>query len=332
MRRKAGTKSVAAASRWVVAACALAICWGAGGTMWPARPHGGVSGQVQPARGDTGPELRREHFARIDRERWRTEVYLEQIEPDLARLLDGLRHSPFPEKTLGLLLHQDFQGSPFTGQKEPVSEANGLTSIRWSPEPGPLLRRAAFLSGMARYAGTFSVVERTEAHTGLVEILDETPGTLRVRLQVDARFSGRAEGLAREDQARLSLEYVRAKDAGPWQLRGLILQEMRTLLGSRQFHHATGAIPAWAPGSILFFPRDPALGGARIAAQHVALTTPWSGNLFGVHLSSYVAGKFGSLSIAPSLKAMSLFRFGPGSATARYTTGFAYAAPAIKIN
>lgn len=243
MTSKGGTEGVAAAPRWVAATCALAICWGAGSTMLPARPHGGASVQAQPARADAGPELRREHFARIDRERWPAEVYLEQIEPDLARLLDGLRHSPFPEKTLRLLLHQDFRGSPFTGEKEAVSEANGLTAIRWRLQPGPLLRRAAFLSGMARYAGTFSAVERTEAHTGLVEILDGTPGTLRVRLQVDARFSGRAQGLAREDQARLVLEYVRAKDAGPWRLRSLALQEMRTLRGSRQFHQATGALP-----------------------------------------------------------------------------------------
>ena len=214
-------------------------------------PPGELGGSAQ-----TEARMRaREQLALVDEKRWKTELYLEQIEPALESLFASLEEPQLSERGLRALLHSGFRGSRFSASKTRVQERSGLSHARWRVEPEPSLNRSEFEAELIRYAQGFSRVEHTESHVSLIEML--SPGAsdgLRARLVVDFRVAGVEEDALREDQGTLWAEYGRPPGAAAWLLERVSLRQLETTHGSPQFTDISERVPgsAASPDETLF--------------------------------------------------------------------------------
>ena len=187
--------------------------------------------------------LRREELARVDRERWETELYVEQIQPSLNALFAQLRQRSSWGSHAESVLHATFRGSPFSGAGAAHRERNGLVHIPWNPARHSALGRAEFFSDLARYAASFSEIRHTEVHVGRVEVLaSATPR--RMTLEADVLIEGLEGTATRQDQAVITIDYVQAGEPPTWLMSRLSLERMDTVLGPAQFTDVTSKLPA----------------------------------------------------------------------------------------
>jgi hypothetical protein len=202
-----------------------------------------------PGRAEEQRILRREQLGQVDRERWQSELQLEQIKPKLGLFFSALEAREFSPPWIQELFAKSFRGSPISGSGpgQVHREPNGVRVARLAPEPRPLLDREAFVEAWTRYAAGFATVERTEFHVSLVEGLPSPiPDMSRTRLDLDFRILGRQGEELREDQGSLEIELIRPPEAG-WMMDSLSLTALESVRGTPQFSDISSRLPPSEP-------------------------------------------------------------------------------------
>jgi hypothetical protein len=192
------------------------------------------------AQGIVSPE-ERDHLGKIDRTRWPGEIYLEEFQPLLRRLL----LTQADAKGLPALLHPEFKGQ-IPSRKKPTSRSRdgGLLVERFEDRGSTPTAGPAFLEQMARYAVELEKVEKTEIHVRRVIVRAGPDSAERpvVDVEMETFALGSAGGLRRSDRAQWKTTVERSPD-GAWRVRSATLASLEVARSERVFTDVTGLLP-----------------------------------------------------------------------------------------
>lgn len=181
-----------------------------------------------------------EEISRIDEERWKSELYVEQIQPVIRSFFEGMGTKSGPASSL---FTADFRGAIPRGGTSTSSQQDGtLRTTQVDFEKSKLLPTAAFLRQARKYARQLGDITRIEVHLTKVLQLVEGPEEVVLSCDLETLMAGRRETVARADRTWWEATLV-GTPQGEWKVKELRPRHQEWAEGSQSFTDMTGFLP-----------------------------------------------------------------------------------------
>ncbi|MEE9230169.1 MAG: VCBS repeat-containing protein [Acidobacteriota bacterium] len=191
----------------------------------------------ESAQGMLGLE-EKQYLNRVDQSVWKSELYLEELQPLLERLLAQIA----APAELKYLLHEEFRGVP-PATRTPQSQVreSGVRISRYSFAQITPIKSRQFLQELRNYALGFDAINRREFHIRRLAIEGNGDQPVVV-LEMDTYIGGASDGLRRADSASWVASLTRSAE-DVWRLMSLRVRHLESARGHRIFTDVTSLLP-----------------------------------------------------------------------------------------